>query len=311
MDWDADDVRAEEETSPGYAHVASRSDAHVACAEQDDTAKLPVPGGSPQSFKPPDEQTSKSGKDTAGVEKKPTTSPAGASSPVIKAVVPPPPPPPSSAAASSGSAPPPPPPPSAAASSGCAPPPPPPPSAAAASGTSPVDASPHAQSAFQGHAQAALEIPEVPRIAREHVFLDFARNYNWIQLGQMLEEDGTLINVTANGLRWSALHQASRAGEVKVVEYLLSRRADHTMRNPQGKLPLDLADHKAIKRLLAMAEAGSLSFEGGMPARPNAVGGILAPEEGGNAAHYYYPPGYSIGQTYAGLRRARWMEGEE
>jgi len=171
--------------------------------------------------------------------------------------------------------------------------------------------SPHAQSAFQGHAQAALEIPEVPRIAREHVFLDFARNYNWIQLGQMLEEDGTLINVTANGLRWSALHQASRAGEVKVVEYLLSRRADHTMRNPQGKLPLDLADHKAIKRLLAMAEAGSLSFEGGMPARPNAVGGILSPEEGGNAAHYYYPPGYSIGQTYAGLRRARWMEGEE
>jgi hypothetical protein len=80
------------------------------------------------------------------------------------------------------------------------------------------------------------------------------------------------------------------------------------MKNPQGTLPKDLADHKAVRKLLAMAESGSLSFnDDEMPSPPNAVGGLLPPSEGGNPAGYFWPPGYDISQTYAGLRRASWL----
>jgi len=170
---------------------------------------------------------------------------------------------------------------------------------------------PNAQSASEGDAQAALLIqPGEDRISTEHKFLDFAKSYHWIGLARMLQEDPTLINASANGLRWTALHQATRASEPDVVEFLLSRRADFSATNREGQRPMDLATHKGIRRLLALSENGSLKFSDiEMPSSPTAVGGHLSQIDGGNETGYFWPPGFSYEQTYEAMRAAAAISG--
>ena len=70
---------------------------------------------------------------------------------------------------------------------------------------------------------------------KQHLFLDSAKNSNWITVKGFLEETPELVNVvggTAN--RWTALHQAATTGNVEMVTYLLSKGADKTIQNRDG-----------------------------------------------------------------------------
>lgn len=134
------------------------------------------------------------------------------------------------------------------------------------------------------------------RTAVEHMFLDRARNYDWPELAAALRWDPTLVNAQPAG-RWTALHQAVRAGERSVVEWLLSARADTTLKNNEGATPADLTWNPQLRELLTAARDGRVGWTAPLPA-PTAVGGYLPKCEGGNVMDYYWPPGYTYEQTF-------------
>jgi hypothetical protein len=154
--------------------------------------------------------------------------------------------------------------------------------------------------------ESDIEDVEVPaavtneRIQREHEFLNFARSYDWIGLAALLEQDNTLINAQPGG-RWTALHQAARAGEKSVVEWLLYARADLTKRNNEGMTPVDLTKRADIVQLLMAATDGSFHPKEA-PEAPTAVGGYLPHGEGGNEDDYYWPPVYEYQMTFQSRR---------
>lgn len=66
-----------------------------------------------------------------------------------------------------------------------------------------------------------------------------------------LEDDPTLVNVLEG--RGTPLHEAAREGHEAIVRLLLACRADPTLRDREGKTPLDLAlaaGHESLRALL-------------------------------------------------------------
>ena len=119
------------------------------------------------------------------------------------------------------------------------------------------------------------------RSAAEHQFLDLARVYDWMGLADALRWGPTLVNAHPCG-RWSALHQAARAGEKSVVEWLLGAGADATITNGMGHAPHDLTANQDMCDLLMSAVEGRFHPTVPPPPAPTAVGGYLPQLEGGN-----------------------------
>lgn len=110
-----------------------------------------------------------------------------------------------------------------------------------------------------------------------------------------MAQDNTLINAQPGG-RWTALHQAVRAGEKSVVEWLLCCRADTNKKNKDGQRAIDLTERRdLVEILLASSEGYDLEVA---PQAPTAVGGYLPCIEGGNKDKYYWPPEYTYEQTF-------------
>eukprot|EP00403_Amphidinium_massartii_P029876 CAMPEP_0178389732 /NCGR_PEP_ID=MMETSP0689_2-20121128/10278_1 /TAXON_ID=160604 /ORGANISM="Amphidinium massartii, Strain CS-259" /LENGTH=753 /DNA_ID=CAMNT_0020010211 /DNA_START=64 /DNA_END=2325 /DNA_ORIENTATION=- len=82
-----------------------------------------------------------------------------------------------------------------------------------------------------------------------HAFLDRAKLRDWKGVVDMLAKHPELVNATPSN-RWSALHQASMAGNEDVVRYLLRSRADPMLRAADGKTAADVAMNGSIKSLL-------------------------------------------------------------
>jgi cytohesin len=65
-----------------------------------------------------------------------------------------------------------------------------------------------------------------------------------------LQNEPALINVLDG--RGTPLHEAARGGSAQVVRFLLERGADPTLRDADGKTPLDLATDPAVRELLRL-----------------------------------------------------------
>ena len=134
------------------------------------------------------------------------------------------------------------------------------------------------------------------RIQLEHRFLDFAKDYDWINVADNLSSDMSLLNAQPCG-RWTVLHQAARAGEPTVVKWLLHLRADTKQITSAGRSALDLAQNIEVATLLIHQIDGKLDAHGS-PEVPTAVGGFLPNAEGGRIDDYYWPARYTYQQTF-------------
>ena len=91
-----------------------------------------------------------------------------------------------------------------------------------------------------------------PSIAEQHQFLDFAKEYNFAKVRQLIEKDVTYVNAQPAG-RWTALHQACHQGDSSIVEFLLRKGADTTVTTKDGETPRAVAQgrgHTACVKLL-------------------------------------------------------------
>jgi hypothetical protein len=102
----------------------------------------------------------------------------------------------------------------------------------------------------------------------EHLFLDLAQNYDWIELAEELRSNPHFINVQPRG-RWTALHFAAAAGEKSVVEWLLGEGANPLLQDVHGATPVGVARPREIVDLLMRAAATDRQIR--MPA-PTMVG---------------------------------------
>jgi hypothetical protein len=142
------------------------------------------------------------------------------------------------------------------------------------------------------------------RLAKEHLFLDHAKTYDWPELAKILWWDPAMINVTPGG-RWSALHQAARAGEITVVEWLLAKKADPKIKNKDNRTAMDVASSASIANLLMNVMDGKWRAPNPPPADPALVGGFLPQDEGGNNEGYYWPhKRYPYERTFRGAAAA-------
>ena len=142
------------------------------------------------------------------------------------------------------------------------------------------------------------------RLAKEHLFIDHAKTYDWPELAKILWWDPAMINVTPGG-RWSALHQAARAGEITVVEWLLAKKADPKIKNKDNRTAMDVASSASIANLLMNVMDGKWRAPNPPPADPALVGGFLPQDEGGNNEGYYWPhKRYPYERTFRGAAAA-------
>lgn len=77
----------------------------------------------------------------------------------------------------------------------------------------------------------------------------------------MVEATPGLVNVQPSG-RWSALHQASEAGEELAVRFLLEKGADKTLLTKDGRTALQVAKNAAVRALLGAGEKRAAEVEG-------------------------------------------------
>lgn len=86
-------------------------------------------------------------------------------------------------------------------------------------------------------------------LPQQHLFLDQAKQYNFVAVREMLEASPGLVNVQP-AMRWSALHQAAEAGDEAAVSFLLERGADKTLKTKDGRTPLQVTKNAAVRALL-------------------------------------------------------------
>ena len=89
-------------------------------------------------------------------------------------------------------------------------------------------------------AAAAAAAPPPPSIADQHLFLDFAKSYNFAKVRELVEEDIAYVNVQPAG-RWTALHQACSSGDSNIVEFLLRKGAETKVTTRDGETPRAVA----------------------------------------------------------------------
>ena len=86
---------------------------------------------------------------------------------------------------------------------------------------------------------------------KQHQILDAGKNNQWDVVEAMLNENPNLINVEGGlSKRWTLLHQASFNNNYSMVEKLLLKGADKTIRNREGQLASELTTNQAIRILL-------------------------------------------------------------
>ena len=113
-------------------------------------------------------------------------------------------------------------------------------------------------------------LPTTPSIADQHLFLDFAKSYNFAKVRELVEEDIAYVNVQPAG-RWTALHQACSSGDSNTVEFLLRKGAETKVTTRDGETPRAVAHrhgHTACVELLDDHTAAGAS----RPAAPVANG---------------------------------------
>merc|ERR1711920_1103472 len=101
-------------------------------------------------------------------------------------------------------------------------------------------------------------------LARQHKFLDHAKNREWDPIREMLAESLDLINVQPEQ-RYSVLHHAAKRGDAEFVGHLLACRADVLARTRDGKTVADQAQdnyNAGVKELIADAVAERVTAEG-------------------------------------------------
>ena len=111
-----------------------------------------------------------------------------------------------------------------------------------------------------------------PSIAQQHKFLDFAKEYNFDKVRELVEKDIAYVNAQPAG-RWTALHQACHQGESSTVEFLLRKGADTTVTTKDGETPRAVAQgrgHTACVKLLDDHTAANEMAEG--PTKVSRIG---------------------------------------
>jgi len=88
-----------------------------------------------------------------------------------------------------------------------------------------------------------------PSIVTRHHFCDAAKAHDWDQVKALVVSLPSLMNATPAG-RWSALHQASGAGDVAMVKWLLAHGADKHKRNGAGQTAAEVASDSECAALL-------------------------------------------------------------
>lgn len=102
---------------------------------------------------------------------------------------------------------------------------------------------------------------EPPSVSSQHHFLDAAKHYDFATVRATISENPLFINCQPAG-RWSALHQASEAGDEATVRFLLEKGASINVRTKDGKTPIDVAANPTIKSLLTSpGSAGGMDVD--------------------------------------------------
>lgn len=94
-------------------------------------------------------------------------------------------------------------------------------------------------------------------LAEQHLFLDYAKQYNFSKVRELVDGDIEYVNAQPSG-RWTALHQACHKGDVAMVTYLLDKGADIKVTTRDGQTPKDVAaelGHAGCIKLLDDATA--------------------------------------------------------
>jgi hypothetical protein len=100
---------------------------------------------------------------------------------------------------------------------------------------------------------AAARGAAAPPVAKQHLFLDHAKSFDFKTCREMLEETPELVNMQPSG-RWSALHQAAEAGKPTAVKMLLSKGADVNLKTKSGQTPRDVAHSTCVSLLTPPAK---------------------------------------------------------
>jgi hypothetical protein len=123
-----------------------------------------------------------------------------------------------------------------------------------------------------------------PSIADQHLFLDFAKKYDFAKVRELIEKDIAYVNAQPSG-RWTALHQACHQGDSSTVEFLLGKGADTKVTTQAGETPRAVAEgrgHTACVKLLDdhhTAANGSPSKKGkGKSKAASSAAGAPAPK---------------------------------
>mmetsp|Transcript_44921 Transcript_44921/g.92891 ORF Transcript_44921/g.92891 Transcript_44921/m.92891 type:complete len:728 (+) Transcript_44921:46-2229(+) len=120
-------------------------------------------------------------------------------------------------------------------------------------------AGPKSKAVPKEKAKAAPKRKAVPPAAKQHEFLDKAKEYDLKAVKDMLEENPELINVQPAG-RWSALHQFAEKGDVEAVRYLLKMGADRNVKTKDGKTPEEVA-HEDVQDVFNEEEGAEAEGE--------------------------------------------------
>eukprot|EP00440_Ansanella_granifera_P060529 gb/GFBE01065605.1/.p1 GENE.gb/GFBE01065605.1/~~gb/GFBE01065605.1/.p1 ORF type:complete len:622 (+),score=141.29 gb/GFBE01065605.1/:1-1866(+) len=96
-------------------------------------------------------------------------------------------------------------------------------------------------------AGGCLDSPRSLRLG--HEFLDLCQQHKWENVKAYVEQKPALINCNVNG-RWTALHQAARAGKETMVRYLLDLGADCQAQASDGKTPLEVVKGERARSLM-------------------------------------------------------------
>lgn len=124
---------------------------------------------------------------------------------------------------------------------------------AAPCGTS-LDSSPIHRAAAKDHWECIEKLVEFGADVDQHIDqsgspLNIACKHQQLSSVRKLLQLGANVNSAVSGE--SALHTATRLSCPEIVSTLLEHGADHTLRDPQGKLPLELAPpHSPVAHLL-------------------------------------------------------------